>query len=191
MEPKGKIRKELQQGKLLIAEPFMMDEFFKRSVVLLTDYHRDGTIGFVLNRPMRMNIKSLISDFPNCPAQVFMGGPVQKDMVHYIHTAGEILDGSQEILPGIYWGGDFHQLKFLIANKVISPFDIRFFLGYSGWNPGQLEEEIDESKSWLVSDGDPNYVFYHEGVDLWKQALSHKSKNLTVLAQINNDFHLN
>ncbi len=178
-------------GKILIAEPFMDDEFFKKSVVLLTDYHEEGTIGFVLNKPIRLNIKKLVSDFPNFGGSVHLGGPVQKEMIHYIHTAGDVLDGSIEIMPGVFWGGDFNQLKFLISNGVINEHDIRFFVGYSGWSPGQLEEEMDESKSWLVLDGDPNYVFYPEHTDLWNQALSHRGKYLPLIASTNEAFNFN
>ncbi len=178
---------ELQTGRILIADPFMDDDFFKKTVIFITDFHEEGTIGFILNKPMRMNIKRLISDFPNFPGDVYVGGPVQKEMIHYIHTAGDVLDGSKEILSGIYWGGNFQQLKFLVSNGVIGPHDIRFFVGYSGWEPGQLEQEIADSKSWLVVNGDPNYVFYPEDTDLWTLALSHKGKYLPIIASMDDD----
>lgn len=190
MESKSTIQ-ELKTGKLLIAQPFMQDDYFKKSVILLADYHAKGTVGFMLNRPMRMNIKNIISDFPSFPSSVYMGGPVQKDTVHYIHTAGDILDGSKEVIPGVFWGGDFHQLKFLISNNVIGPHDIRFFVGYSGWSPGQLEDEMEETASWMLTDADPNYIFHKEEVDIWKQVLSHKSKNLSLITSVNQELNFN
>jgi len=183
--------KKLGTGKLLIAQPFMRDDFFKKSVIFLTDYHPEGTVGFMLNRPLRMNVKNLISDFPEFAAPVFAGGPVQRDTVHYLHTAGSILDGSKEIIPGVYWGGNFNQLKFLVSNEVIGPHDIRFFVGYSGWSPGQLEDEMDETASWLVADADPNYIFHNEQTDIWKQVLSHKSDNYSLLTSMGDDIHFN
>lgn len=182
---------ELGTGKLLIAQPFMQDSFFKKSVIFLTDYHEQGTVGFIINRPLRVNIKKLISDFPKFSAPVYSGGPVQEDNIHYLHTAGKILDGSKEVIPGVYWGGDFHQLKFLVSSGVIGPHDIRFYVGYSGWSPGQLESEMGENSTWLVSDADPNYIFHHQDVDIWKQVLSHKSKNYSLLASMNDDISFN
>ena len=103
---------DVSVGKLLLAEPFMLDGHFKRSVVLITDHSVEmGTVGFVLNKPLRVNINNLISEFPKCAAGVFSGGPVQPDTIHYIHTAGDVLEGSQKIINGVYWGGDFEQLK--------------------------------------------------------------------------------
>lgn len=184
MDKKGTVS-DLGTGKLLIAEPFMQDGFFSRSVIFITDYHESGTVGFILNRPLRMNLKNLISDFPQFPGSVFVGGPVSRDTVHYIHTAGEILEGSKEIITGVYWGGEFNQLKFLISNGVIKPRDIRFFVGYSGWSPGQLEFEMEESNSWLVENSDPNYIFYPQNeIDLWQQILSHKGNSFKVLASM-------
>jgi len=130
-----------------------------------------------------VNINSLISDFPDFPAQVFSGGPVQRDTVHYLHTAGEIVDGAQQIAKGIYWGGDFDKLKFLITSEVISPHDIRFYLGYSGWGQGQLAEEMQTYNSWIIANGDPNYVFYDsEKTDLWKQVLDHKGNAYSIIS---------
>ena len=186
MRRKGDIT-DLDSGKLLIAEPFMQDGYFNRSVILLTDYHETGTVGFVLNHPLRLNINNLISDFPKFPGSVYVGGPVNNSTIFYVHTAGELLRDSKEIVPGVYWGGDFHELKFLISNKVIKPRDIKFFMGYSGWAPGQLEDEMQETNAWLVEDADPNYIFYNQGeVDLYKQIMRNKGHNFSVLASTPN-----
>lgn len=173
----------LETGKILVAEPFLADEYFKRSVIFIADYHPTGTVGFVLNRPMRVNIKRLISDFPDFPGTVYMGGPVEHESIHYIHKVGHLIDGGKEIAPGIFWGGNFNQLKVLISKGLIEPKDIRFFVGYSGWSPGQLEGEITETNSWLIEDGDANYVFHSdESTDLWKQIMDNKGSNFSVMA---------
>ncbi|MBX2846245.1 MAG: YqgE/AlgH family protein [Saprospiraceae bacterium] len=178
-----RVLEKVKVGDLLVAEPFLDDPNFKRSVVLVADHFEDGSVGFVLNRPLRVNISSLISGFPKFPAQVFAGGPVQRDTVHYLHTVGEIIDGAKEIAKGIYWGGDFEKLKFLIQSEVISPHDIRFYLGYSGWGEGQLKEEREIYKSWIVADSDPNYVFYNtDKVNLWEQVLQHKGDTFSVIS---------
>ena len=66
----------LKSGQVLIAEPFMVDPYFKRSVVLLCEHHNEGTVGFILNKNIDMKINDLMSDFPEFEADVFYGGPV-------------------------------------------------------------------------------------------------------------------
>ncbi len=116
------------QGILLLAEPFMEDFNFKRSAVLICDHHEEGDLGFIINKPLNMGINDLISGFPKFESNVFYGGPVQTDSIHYVHTVGEILDDSQPLGHGLYWGGDFKKLKFLIQSELILPKDIRFFI---------------------------------------------------------------
>lgn len=175
---------DISQGKILIAEPFMEDPNFKRAVIAICDYSRDeGSFGFVLNKPIHMNITDLIGDFPDFKGPVYYGGPVGNDTVHYMHDCGEILEESILIKKGIYWGGNFKKLKLLIENKLIKPHNIRFFVGYSGWSAGQLEEELN-SQSWVVSDLDSNYVFNIQSHKLWAKTLQNKGNAFTVIAQM-------
>jgi len=179
-------------GKLLLAEPFMEDTNFKRSVVFMCDHHDEGSVGFQLNKQLRVNIDQLIEGFPKCEAPVFVGGPVEAETVHYIHTRGDILESSQRVIDGVYWGGDFEQLKALISAKLIGPHDIRFYLGYSGWGPGQLEQEMAEFKSWIVADGDPNYIFFHEDTSkLWETVLQNKGDRYSVISTFSDENRLN
>lgn len=173
----------LKAGICLLADPFMMDPNFRRSVVLISDYQKEGAVGFILNKPITMNIDSLVNGFPEFESEVYYGGPMQTDTIHYIHTKGDLLEGSIEVLPGIFWGGDFAQLKALIENKLIGSNDIRFFVGYSGWSAGQLEAEMDIF-SWLVAEGDPNYIFSDQDAALWKTVLEKEGDTYSVIAQM-------
>jgi putative transcriptional regulator len=177
---------DISKGKLLVAEPFMVDDYFKRSVILICEHEEHGTTGFILNKPFHTKMEKLIPDFPECDAPVFLGGPVGLDSIHYLHNAGHILDGSLEICKGVYWGGDFDKLKFLIENKLINAGDIRFYVGYAGWSEGQLASEMDEG-SWLVSDMDANYLFKTKPFVLWQSVLHNKGDRFTVIAQISDD----
>ena len=127
---------ELQSGVVLLAEPFMLDRYFRRSAILLCEHNEEGSIGFIMNRPLDLNIDGLIQDFPEFEAEVFYGGPVGNDTIHYIHNLGDLLEDSVKISSGVYWGGDFDKLKFLISSEMVQPHNIRFFMGYSGWSPG-------------------------------------------------------
>ncbi|PIB27896.1 YqgE/AlgH family protein [Maribacter sp. 4G9] len=137
------------KGKLLIAEPSLTgDVSFNRSVVLLAEHNEEGSVGFILNKPLEYQISDLITEI-SMPFQVYNGGPVEQDNLYFIHKVPHLIDNSVEISDGIYWGGDFDKTVDLINNHIISEDDIRFFLGYSGWSSLQLDKEL-LSKSWIV-----------------------------------------
>ncbi len=173
-----------QTGSILIAEPFMVDPNFKRSVIAICDYtEEEGTVGFVLNKPLGLQVNELITDFPSFDADVYFGGPVQTDSIHYIHNLGDLLEKSTKVVDGVWWGGDFEKLKFLIRSDMVQPHNIRFFVGYSGWSPGQLEEEMNLG-SWMLSDLDANYLFKSKPKKLWKQVLKNIGDTHSVIAQM-------
>lgn len=159
-----------RQGRILISEPLLNDSYFKRSVVLLTEHSENGSVGFVLNKPIDLTIQDVIKDFPEFDTKLYVGGPVGKDTVHYIHTLGELLPDSVHVKDNIYWGGDFERLKELISEGMVQPSQIRFFLGYSGWSPKQLEGEI-ENNAWLISEVDGNWIMSPDK-DMWKEVLN-------------------
>lgn len=178
-------------GQLLLAEPFMLDPNFKRSVILLCEHVNDrGSLGFILNKPLRMQVEDLIGDFPEFEGEAYYGGPVATDTIHYVHNAGDLLEDSVEVVKGIYWGGDFEKLKFLIRSKLITEKDIRFFVGYSGWSEGQLQEEM-EFGSWVIADMDPNYLFYPKDKNLWQKVMEDKGENYSVIGQLPESHRLN
>ncbi|MGJ5641401.1 YqgE/AlgH family protein [Formosa sp. S-31] len=140
-----------KKGNLLIAEPSIIgDVSFNRSIVLLADYSDEGSIGFILNKPLDYTIKDLIPEL-NVNFKVYNGGPVEQDNLYFIHKVPELIPDSIEISLGIYWGGDFNVVADLIANNQIEEKDIRFFLGYSGWDTKQLDEEL-RINSWVVTE---------------------------------------
>ena len=171
-------------GSLLLAEPFMLDPNFKRAVVLLCE-HKDeeGSVGFILNKPLKMNVTELVADFPEFESEVFFGGPVATDTIHYLHNVGDLVEDSVEVDRGVYWGGDFEKLKFLISSKLVLPHNIRFFVGYSGWSNGQLSDELDYG-SWVIARMHANYLFKSGADDLWKQVMENKGNTYSVIAQM-------
>ena len=183
--------KEIRKGSILLAEPFMLDPNFKRSVILLTEHsEKEGSLGFVLNKPITLKINELIEDFPEIDCPVYYGGPVAQETLHYIHDVGDILDGSLKIAQNIYWGGEFEKLKFLIDTKLIQPKNIKFFLGYSGWSPGQLMDEM-EYGSWVIAHLDTNYAFKTEYKEMWRQVMKHKGGSYVVIADMPDNSFLN
>lgn len=176
---------QINTGKLLVSEPFMLDPNFKRSVILICDHDKeDGTIGFVLNKPVKMNITEILSSFPDFEAEVHFGGPVQTDTIHYIHRLGDLLSKSIKVMDGVWFGGDYEELKELVSLQLIEPKDIRFFVGYTGWSAGQLRSEI-LTKSWFLADGDINFVFNEKYVkNLWTEVLQYEGGTKSVIGQM-------
>lgn len=140
-----------KKGHLLIAEPSTLgDVSFNRSVVLLAEHNDEGSIGFILNKPLNYTINDLLPEI-EASFKIYNGGPVEQDNLYFIHNIPEIIPNSVEISNGIYWGGDFETTKQLINTGEINKNNIRFFLGYSGWSINQLEMEMQEN-AWIVSE---------------------------------------
>lgn len=154
-----------EQGKVLIAEPGLIDLNFKRSVILLVEHNENGTVGFVLNRILNYKLSDLLPDFPDFDAKISLGGPVSPKSIHFIHTLGDIVPNTSHIVDNIYWGGDFEFIKSMISAKKITPMQILFFVGYSGWSVEQLDREISEG-SWVVTKLHPVKIFTATE-DLW------------------------
>jgi len=161
-----------ERGDLLISEPFLPDPNFERTVILLCEHDENGTFGFVINKLTDYVFEEVIEVNENFEEKIFLGGPVQQDTLHFIHRSPELFDSGKEIIDGIYWGGEFDKLLSLINTKQIKKNDFRFFLGYSGWSEGQLEEEL-KAKSWIVCKNTSSEKIFDLSPDeLWKQALA-------------------
>lgn len=158
-----------QEGRILIAEPGLMDQYFKRSIILIVEHNEQGTVGFVLNNIIDFGVQELLPDFPSFPATISIGGPVSPSSIHFIHTLGDLIPNTNLVSDGLYWGGDFEAVKALILQNKISPRQIRFFVGYSGWGVKQLDKELKE-KSWVVSELDLVQIMAGKA-DLWSRTI--------------------
>jgi putative transcriptional regulator len=159
-------------GVLLIADPFLKDPNFMRTVVFLTEHKEDGTIGFVLNRQYENTLDELLPEVEGHKFPVYYGGPVQMNTIHFLHRYPEEVPGGVEVMKGVWWGGDFDSLIQLINSDQIDPDKIRFYIGYSGWGTGQLESEMQE-KTWLTVEASRALVFHKQAEEIWKDSLKH------------------
>ncbi len=157
-------------GILLISDPFLKDPNFLRTVVLLCEHEENGSFGFVLNRKYENTIDELITGLEGFKIPVYYGGPVQTDTIHFLHQCPDQIPGSVEVVKGIYWGGDFELLCEMIRINRIDVNKIRFFIGYSGWGEGQLNDELNE-KSWLTVKAVRKIVFHKNYEEIWKDSL--------------------
>ncbi|MEA1878293.1 MAG: YqgE/AlgH family protein [Bacteroidota bacterium] len=159
-----------EKGKVLVSEPFLQDAYFKRSVILLTEHNEEGSLGFVLNNPIEFGAEEILKDFPSTNSLVGIGGPVRTDTVHYLHRKGDLIPESVHVIDDLFWGGDFESVKIAIETGELPGKDIRFFVGFSSWHPGQLDREISEN-SWLVTELDCDSVMRGIGNELWEKVL--------------------
>ena len=144
------ISEKLQKGQLLIAEPSIIGDLsFNRSVILLADHNEEGSVGFILNKPLKYTIKDVLPEI-EANFKIYNGGPVEQDTLYFIHNVPDLIPNSIEISNGIFWGGNFELTKDLINQGLIKKKNIRFFLGYTGWDSEQLENEM-QSNSWILS----------------------------------------
>ncbi len=162
-------------GSLLVAEPFLDEPYFSHSVVALIDYApREGATGVVMNHPTGYNLQDLLEGISAEEAvSVFCGGPLGQDRLYYLHTLGDkIIPGARMFAPGIYVGGDFDAMTAYVNAGYPLEGNVRFFIGYSSWTAGQLENEIDEytwaqAPSW----GAPESLLTLEGDPYWHRAV--------------------
>jgi putative transcriptional regulator len=177
-------------GILLISDPFLKDPNFMRTVVFLCEHQEQGSFGFVLNRKYENTIDELIPELEGHKISLFYGGPVQMDTIHFLHQYPNEIPGGQEVMKGIFWGGDFDKVIEMIKNKEINENKIRFFIGYSGWSDGQLQNELTE-KSWLTVKATRKIVFHHNYKEIWKDSLKQLGGEYEIMINFPIDPQLN
>lgn len=177
-------------GILLIADPFLKDPNFLRTVVFLCEHREEGSFGFVLNRKYENTLDELIENMEGHKLPVYYGGPVQMDTIHFLHQYPDIIPGSFKVTDEIYWGGEFEKVIELLRSGEIDTNKIRFYIGYSGWSDGQLSDEMKE-KSWLTVQATRRLVFHKNYTEIWKESLKHLGgeyemmKNFPIDPQLN------
>ncbi|AFL85287.1 putative transcriptional regulator [Belliella baltica DSM 15883] len=180
-----------KSGHLLISKPFLQDENFVRSVVLLCENSESGAFGLVLNKLSILKLGELVDDLSFLECDVYVGGPVEQNTLHFIYYGEKLLDGSIELGKNLWWGGDFNQLVSYLNQSLIDLDNIRFFIGYSGWTEGQLEAEI-EDNTWIVNDNtDLESVLHSSPEELWRIILKNMGGEYQVLANYPIDPRLN
>jgi putative transcriptional regulator len=188
LTPKNKLKPE--RGRLLVSYPLLSDPYFKRTVILLCEHNEEGSFGFVLNKYINIKLSDLLEDIPPFNTKIAVGGPVQTSSLYYIHTLGERIHGSVEVLNGLYMGGDYDDLRQLIMAGEVNQNDIRFFVGYSGWGEKQLDGELEEN-SWIISEAKADTLMNTNSEKLWRNTLVNMGKEFAILANIPENPELN
>jgi len=158
---------DLAYGRILISVPYYNDTFFNRSVVLLTDYEDEHVAGLILNHKLPYMVNQMV-DGLRVDAPMYLGGPVLPTALFLLHSFDSCKDAAR-IAPGIYVGYD-QVLLALIEHRAIPSLHYRFLMGYAGWSPGQLEQEIARNM-WVVGNPTPELVFHTEPDKMWEKAV--------------------
>jgi putative transcriptional regulator len=182
--------KEPTPGILLIADPFLKDPNFMRTVVFLCEHQEQGSFGFVLNRQYENTIDELIPELDGYKFPVFYGGPVQMDTIHFLHQYPKDIPGGYEIIKDVYWGGEFEKVIEMIKSGTVDANKIRFYIGYSGWSNGQLQDELKE-KSWLTVEATRKLIFHRKTNEIWKDSLKHLGGDYEMMVNFPIDPQLN
>ncbi|WP_190128932.1 YqgE/AlgH family protein [Streptomyces mashuensis] len=190
-------------GRLLVATPALADPNFDRAVVLLLDHDEQGSLGVVLNRPTPIGVGDILESWAALagePGVVFQGGPVSLDSAlgvavvpgeRYAHGAAGGPRGADPIgwrrVHGAIGLVDLEAPPELLATALGS---LRIFAGYSGWGPGQLEEEL-AGGAWYVVESEPGDVSSPDPQRLWRAVLRRQRNELAMVATYPDDPSLN
>lgn len=178
-----------EKGCLLISEPHLPDNNFERSVIYLCEHNEKGSFGLVLNKSSNLNLNELIPQL-NLDCSVGIGGPVENNTLHFLHRNNPNIEMSVAVGENINWGGNYEQVIDWVELEGAEQ-DICFFIGYSGWSEGQLEEEIEHS-SWIVfPNATEQLVFDTRKKNLWKAVLKEMGGRFSVYANYPSDPRLN
>lgn len=180
-----------KKGRFLISAPSMVDNNFFRSVILLAVHNTKESVGFVLNQPTKIKAHQLLTQFPKSDFPIYIGGPVERNSLHYIHTCGKAIDESQKITENLYWGGDFDQIKNMIADKQLNNTQIRFFVGYSGWGENQLSSEL-KQHAWIVAPPNEKICMeLYSNMELWSKFIKKMDQEFSIWANLPKDPTMN
>jgi len=179
----------INKGSLLISAPQLTD-FFKRTVILMTEHNEIGSLGFVINKPIVQKLSEIVDGFTDFDADVYLGGPVETEIINFIHRAGNLIEGGLEISEGIFWGGDFDKLRLLANEGKLNPKDFIFLIGYSGWSDGQLNDEMKEN-TWFVSEVSEDLIFDTDPEKIWSIVLRRMGGEYLTISTFPNDPSVN
>lgn len=165
----------LRSGNILISVPFMGDDYFDKSVVLLIEHNDTGSFGIVINKKLdQVPLKFVQSDTKK-RLHLYNGGPVEIDHLFFIHTYGDLLENNINLPEGLYFGGKEYDLISLLKADLMDEQNIRFYIGYAGWEAGQLEKEVKDNR-WVIGNLKKNYIF-PETSQLWEKAVKDLGKS--------------
>ena len=142
--------KDLKAGIYINSTDELKGSFFEHATILIVQHNEEGSLGFVTNKPFGKSLHELIEFKHAKPYPLMDGGPVDREHLFVLHQRPDIIEGGEQIHNGLYLGGNMEQVIEAINTKAASQQEIQLFIGYCGWDMGELEAELEEG-SWTVS----------------------------------------
>lgn len=171
------------RGHILVSEPFLRDFIFCRSVILLVDHDDSGSMGLVLTHPLSFTLGDLIhtpQGWEHIP--IYQGGPLATDTLFFLHMMPHV-PGCIAIRQGLYMNGSLEALLSAPISCMSVQQQVRFFLGYSGWQTGQLNAELADN-TWIVTREDNSILLdTRQSKYLWHDALTHMGHKYALWAK--------
>jgi putative transcriptional regulator len=169
-------------GQLLIASPDIGDPRFAHTVILMVKHDKDGALGITINRPVgEKSIASLLEgpgeDVSGIEGtlRIFAGGPVQPDIGFVVHSAEYRRDDTIAVDEHVAMTASRQILRDIGHHR--GPVKSLFALGYAGWGPGQLENEL-ARHDWFTAPEEPKLIFDDDRANLWEDAMAHRTREL-------------
>jgi putative transcriptional regulator len=167
--PGPSVSKQLMKGKFLVASRDLLDPNFYETVVLLADYGPNGASGLVINRPSSATLAELLPDEEALRPRndtIYIGGPVAQDRLILLIRSSEKPAESQPVFADVYVSGSAATLRGLTGEGNGALF--RAYMGYAGWGPGQLENEVERGDWWVVP-AEADAIFKQPSRSLWEK----------------------
>ncbi len=127
----------------------------------------------------------LTVDFP-----IYYGGPISPESLHFVHNLGLKIPNSIEIIPGIFWGGDINAINQLIEDGDATADNFKFFIGYSGWEPEQIEDEMEEKTCWITT-ATEELIFDNDLDNMWSNVVKLLGEDFAYMANSPEDVSWN
>jgi putative transcriptional regulator len=141
---------DLKAGLYINSTDALIGSFFEHTTILLVQHNEAGSLGFVTNKSFEKSLHELIEFKHVKPFPLMDGGPVDREHLFVLHKRPDLIDGGKQINNGLYLGGNIEQVVEAINNGFTKPQEIELYIGYCGWDLGELEAEVDEG-SWTIT----------------------------------------
>ncbi len=170
------------EGCVLLSDPFTQDPYFSRSAILLCRHNKKETFGFVLTNYIEIDLHKLDENMPEIITKISFGGPVEKDNLFYIHSFGKEIEGAEKIMDTLYFGGDYEMLFELIKAEPKRINEVRFFIGYAGWDFEQLNNEM-KDHSWIaVTNISEKEILSTSSDHFWKDCMTKQGSKFEMIS---------
>jgi putative transcriptional regulator len=148
----------LQQGSFLQSTASLKQTAFEDAVILIAELNEKGALGFIINKAFQRTLNELEEFKQSASFPIYNGGPVDQEHLYFVHQRPDIIADGVLIADDMYLGGNFQEAVEAITTGKLTTVDLKIFIGYCGWDAGELEAEIEEG-SWVLEEGMKEEVF--------------------------------